>query len=345
MRQRSFITLAAALAFLLLGSVAVYAYDSSHDDQIADGVKAGGVNIGGMRTSAARAKVRRELGARLNRPLYAVYHGQRFQLTPAQARVRIDVKRMVGEALQKSRDGNVLSRTVRGVLGGTVRADIPVEASYSKTAVAKLVRRVERGLNRRAQDASIDFSTGSLQRVKARKGRRVNGAALRQDVESALSLPNGDRTVSVSAVSTKPRVSTRQLTSKYGTVITINRGAFQLTLYKKLNRVKTYTIAVGRQGLETPAGEYTVQDKQYNPSWHVPNSSWAGSLAGQVIPPGPQDPLKARWIGITGGAGIHGTTDVGSLGTSASHGCIRMAIPDVIELFDRTPYGSKIFIH
>ena len=48
----------------------------------------------------------------------------------------------------------------------------------------------------------------------------------------------------------------------------------------------SYTIAVGRQGLETPAGEYTVQDKQINPSWHVPNSSWAGKLAGQVIPPG-----------------------------------------------------------
>ena len=85
-------------------------------------------------------------------------------------------------------------------------------------------------------------------------------------------------------------------------------------------------------------------DKQINPSWHVPMSSWAGKLAGQVIPPGPADPLKARWIGITGGAGIHGTEDVGSLGSAASHGCIRMAIPDVIELFDRTPYGSKIFI-
>ena len=62
-------------------------------------------------------------------------------------------------------------------------------------------------------------------------------------------------------------------------------------------------------------------------------------------PPGPQDPLKARWIGIVDGAGIHGTEDIGSLGSSASHGCIRMAIPDVIELYGRTPYGSKIFIH
>jgi lipoprotein-anchoring transpeptidase ErfK/SrfK len=89
---------------------------------------------------------------------------------------------------------------------------------------------------------------------------------------------------------------------------------------------------------------YTVQDKQVDPSWHVPNSAWAGSLAGRVIPPGPDDPLKARWIGITGGSGIHGTEEVGSLGSAASHGCIRMAIPDVIALYDRVPYGSKIYV-
>jgi lipoprotein-anchoring transpeptidase ErfK/SrfK len=63
-----------------------------------------------------------------------------------------------------------------------------------------------------------------------------------------------------------------------------------------------------------------------------------------VIPPGPQDPIKARWIGITGGAGIHGTLESASLGSAASHGCIRMAIPDVIELFDRVPYGSLIYV-
>jgi len=60
-RQRSFVILVAAVAFLLVGSVGVYAYDSSRDDQIANGVKAGGVDIGGLKTSAARAKLRRML--------------------------------------------------------------------------------------------------------------------------------------------------------------------------------------------------------------------------------------------------------------------------------------------
>jgi lipoprotein-anchoring transpeptidase ErfK/SrfK len=345
MRHRSFVTLTVTIAILLFGSVAVYAYDSSHEDQIANGVKAGGIDIGGMKVSAARVKVRRELRARLNRPLDAVYHGRRFELTPREIRMRIDVKGMVADALNKSRAGNLISRTVRGVFGGKVNADIPVQATYSDRAVVALVKHVRARLNRRAQDASIDFSGGTLQHVKAQKGRVVKAVALRQDLENALAQPGGNRTVQITAVSTNPKVSTHELAAKYSTVITINRGAYQLTLYKHLKQVKTYPIAVGRQGLETPAGEYTVQDKQINPSWHVPNSSWAGSLAGQVIPPGPQDPIKARWIGVAGGAGIHGTVDTGSLGTSASHGCIRMSIPDVIELYDQTPYGSEIFIH
>ena len=345
MRQRSFIILAATIAALLFGSVAVYAYDASHDDQIADGVRAGGVDIGGMKTAAARAKLERELTPRLARPLYATYHGVRFGLSPRTAKLRIDARRMVDDALDRSRDGNILSRTVRGVFGGKVHADVPVEASYSRLAVARLVKRVELRLNRPARDATLDFSTGSLERVKARKGRVVRASALRSDVENALFQPSDDRTVAITVTSTKPKVTTAQLVDRFPTVIAINRSSYQLALYKHLKRVKTYTIAVGRQGLETPAGEYTVQDKQINPSWHVPNSSWAGSLAGRVIPPGPEDPLKARWIGIVDGAGIHGTDDVGSLGSNASHGCIRMAIPDVIELYDRTPYGSKIFIH
>ena len=146
------------------------------------------------------------------------------------------------------------------------------------------------------------------------------------------------------ARTTAPKVRTSQLVDRYPTVITVDRANFRLRLFKRLKLVKTYTIAVGRQGLETPAGVYTVNDKQVDPAWHVPEQHWAGDLAGKVIPPGPPNPIKARWMGIYDGAGIHGTDEIGSLGSAASHGCIRMAIPDVIDLYDRRPYGSTIYI-
>src|SRR6185436_4080160 len=115
--------------------------------------------------------------------------------------------------------------------------------------------------------------------------------------------------------------------------------------FKDLRVAKTYKIAVGQAGLETPAGLYHVQDKAVNPAWHVPKRPWAGDLAGKVIPGGvPENPLKARWLGIYAGAGIHGTADVGSLGSAASHGCIRMAVLDVEELYDKVPVQAPVYI-
>ena len=126
-----------------------------------------------------------------------------------------------------------------------------------------------------------------------------------------------------------PRWWTSSLERRYRTMILVSRETFTLRLFKRLKLVKTYRIAVGRAGLETPAGFYEINDKQVNPSWHVPLSAWAGPLAGQIIPPGPADPIKSRWLGFYNGAGIHGTADTWSLGSAASHGCVRMAIPDV----------------
>ena len=64
-----------------------------------------------------------------------------------------------------------------------------------------------------------------------------------------------------------------------------------------------------------------------------------------MVPGGiPENPLKARWLGIFAGAGIHGTDELGSLGTAASHGCVRMAIPDVIELYDQVAVRTPVYI-
>jgi lipoprotein-anchoring transpeptidase ErfK/SrfK len=135
-------------------------------------------------------------------------------------------------------------------------------------------------------------------------------------------------------------VTTDELAQEYPVYLTLDRASFQLRLWENLKLAKTYTVAVGQQGLETPAGTYTIDDKQVDPYWHVPDSAWAG----EVIPPGPENPLQARWMGFYNGAGIHGTSDIGSLGTAASHGCVRMSVPDVIELYDQVPLGTPIYV-
>ena len=107
----------------------------------------------------------------------------------------------------------------------------------------------------------------------------------------------------------KPEVTTDELAQQYPGYITIDRAGFQLRLFKNLKLAKTYTIAVGQAGPRDPRRAVHDRDKQVNPTWHVPDSAWAGDLAGKVIPPGPDNPLQARWMGFNGGAGIHGTSE------------------------------------
>jgi len=344
MRQRSFIVVAVVLAALILGAVAVYAYDKTQNDVIANGVTAGGVDIGGMHSGKARTTLQRELVGALNRPVVVTSAGHRFKLSPTKAAVHVDVDSMIKQALSASHRGDIFTRAARAITGGSVHAHIPIAVTYSHPAVTRLVRRVQKRVNRAPVDATIGFSGGGVQKIDSRTGRAVETQSLTSEIGAELVQPTADHRVRAPVQITKPKVTTHELAQRYPRVITIDRSAFHLTLYVNLKPAKTYLIAVGMQGLETPAGRYNIEDKETNPSWHVPNSSWAGKLAGQTIPPGPQDPIKARWMGIANGAGIHGTAETGSLGTAGSHGCIRMAIPDVIELFDRVQVGDPVFI-
>jgi lipoprotein-anchoring transpeptidase ErfK/SrfK len=344
MRQRSFIVVAIAVALLVVGAVGVYAYDKTRDDVIAKGVSAGGVDLSGMHPAEARTALQRQLAEPLNEPVVARRGGHHWKLSAARAKVHVDVDSMVERALAESRKGSLISRTTRSITGGSVNARIPVEITYSHRAIGRFAKAVKRHIDQPARDASISFSGGQVVKVDSQTGRSADAGALESAVEKDLVEPTSDHRVRVPVTATKAKVTTADLAERYPRVIAVNRSGFELTLYSHLKVEKTYRIAVGRQGLETPAGEYNIQDKQVNPSWHVPNSAWAGDLAGKVIPPGPQDPIKARWMGIAGGAGIHGTEEVGSLGSAASHGCIRMAIPDVIDLFDRVQTGDPVFI-
>ena len=153
------------------------------------------------------------------------------------------------------------------------------------------------------------------------------------------------RTLRSKIVVDHPETTKRTLQRRYPTVLTVDRDGLRLRLFKRLKISKRYSIAIGAAGFDTPTGLFTIQSKQVDPVWHVPNSDWAGSLAGQTIPGGaPNNPLKARWLGVNGSVGIHGTAEDWSIGTRASHGCIRMHVSDVMDLFDRVSVGTPVLI-
>ncbi len=344
MRSRSFIAVAAVIVALLVGAGAVLAYDSAQRHTIANGITVGGVKIGGLSDARARARLTAAYRAKLAQPLVLHLHHRRFVLTPNAARVSVSVQESVQQALDRSRADNIFVRVMRSVTDGEIRANIDPQIRYSEAAVRRLVARVTRTLNQPAHDASISFSGESIGETTSTTGIAVRSSQLTATIDAALADPAAHRGIAIPVTRTRPKVTSAQIAAKFPTIITVDRSTFRLRLWKHLRLVKAYSIAVGMAGLETPDGLYHVQDKEVNPSWHVPNSAWAGSLAGQTIPPGPADPIKARWMGIFNGAGIHGTDELSSLGSAASHGCIRMAIPDVIELYDQTPVGTPVYI-
>jgi lipoprotein-anchoring transpeptidase ErfK/SrfK len=343
MRHRSFILVAVLLLLLVGGAVAAYAYDSARKDRIAEGVTVAGTDVGGMTAAQAQRVLVRDLKEPLEQPIAVVYKGKRFNLSAEDAGVTADIGGMVDEAIAKSREGNIISRVARDLTGGEETAQVSPRVSYSEQAVAKLVRRVKRKLDRPARDAEVNFP--SLEEVKEQPGVRVKAKALKLRIQQALTVPGVDRRVKATVATIQPKVTQAELAEKYPVLLVADRSSFQLRLYKNLQLQKQYTVAVGALGFDTPAGMYHIQNKAVDPAWSVPNSDWAGDLAGTVVPGGvPENPLKERWLGIYDGAGIHGTDQTYSLGTAASHGCIRMAIPDVIELYDQVPVGAPIYI-
>jgi lipoprotein-anchoring transpeptidase ErfK/SrfK len=340
-----FILGAVAVLLLIGGSIAVYAYDSGRRDRIADGVTVAGIDVGGMRRADATRLVQQRLADPLDRPIIVRANGRRFRLTAHRAEVTTDVRGMVAEAVAASREGNLIQRSWRNLTGGKVDKAVALKMSYNDAAVRRLVRRVTRATDRAPKDASVTPSVGGLQTVPSKEGIAVQRGNLQRRIERALSTPTARRLVVARTRILMPAVTTDKLAERYPWYIVINRPAFRLTVYDHLRLRKSYTVAVGQVGLETPAGLYHVQNKAVNPAWHVPNSAWAGALAGKTIAgDDPSNPLKARWLGIFNGAGIHGTDNIASLGSAASHGCIRMAIPDVIELYNEVPVGAPVYI-
>jgi len=347
MRRSHLIISVAGIVLVLALAGSVYAYDSRRSDTIAKGVKVGTVDVGGLTAASAKAKLRTQLVSRLQRPLVLVAGETEFPLSAREAKIAANIDEMVADAVKRGREGSIVTRTLRGITGDEVKASVTPDVAYSDAAIQRIVDKVRVRMTRKPVEADISIHGQRVEVRKSRIGLSVDSKALKPQVARALVTDVDDnRAVRVALKKTKPKTTTQELAKKYPVVLTVDRSHFRITLYRKLKKVVSYPIAVGVAGLNTPVGRYNIVNKAINPAWSVPSSPWAGSLAGQVIPGGiASNPLKARWLGIADGVGVHGTSDRGSIGSNASHGCIRMLVEDVIKLYERVPVGTPIFIN
>jgi len=333
-----------ALLALLAGGAALY--DSTRADRLAPGIRVGGVDIGGLDLAAAKRLVHDRAVAPKQRTLRVRTRAKTFVLSPAELRVRADVDEALERALTDSRTGWFGARVLRDARGAEVRESIPLTTRYAKGVLPRLVAEVAAFTYVAPVDAAVQPDSDGLERVPSRIGSRIDTQALHRSLERAAQNGSRPADITVTTMPVAPKVTEESLAKRYPAYIVVDRKDHVLRFYENLKPARSWPIAVGRAGLETPAGLYDIQWKETNPTWRVPNSEWAGDLAGKTIPPGPDNPIKARWMAFNGGAGIHGIdpSAYSSIGTDASHGCVRMRIPDVISLYARSPVGTPVYV-
>jgi lipoprotein-anchoring transpeptidase ErfK/SrfK len=341
-----FFVLGLLAVLLALAAAAAYAYDQSRSDRIAPGVKIGGVDVGGLSTDAAHDRLMARAVEPRRRTLRVHAGAHTFTLPAKTSRITADVDVALDRALADSRKGWLGARVAHALTDKRVDESLSLRIHYAPGVVARLTERVAAAVRRSPVDASVKPSASGLSVHESHRGRALDAAALKGKLAASLTSARRPSTITATTHPIAPSVSTAELASKYPAYIVIDRHSHTLRFFQHLEPSRSYPIAVGKQGLETPSGLYDVQWKETNPSWHVPNSPWAGDLAGKTIPPGPDDPIKARWMAFNGGAGIHGIdpSEYGSIGHDASHGCVRMRIPDVISLYAHTPVHTPVFV-
>lgn len=123
--------------------------------------------------------------------------------------------------------------------------------------------------------------------------------------------------------------------------LVLRLGERQVHVWKGDRHIASYPVAIGRDGWETPTGQFEVLQMISNPSWEHP-------FTRQVIPPGEDNPLGVRWIGFwTDGnnfIGFHGTPNPNLIGQAVSHGCVRMRNTDIVELFEQVDLGTHVTV-
>jgi lipoprotein-anchoring transpeptidase ErfK/SrfK len=310
-------TLAAIVAAAGLACAAAPASERTHT--IPFGVAVAGLRVGGLSAEPARATIE----AAFARPITVIGNGRRTTIDPDRVGARLDVDAAVASAL-----------------AATPRSLIALPLSYSVAGVRRVVTALARRVNRAAVPARVVGADGSGPVfAAARPGLAVDERTMRAAVGQLLR----DGTRQPLQLLTRPVPPSRTV-ANFGPVIVVTRGANTLRLYDGRRLVRTFRVATGQAVYPTPSGIWRVADKQRNPWWYPPTyDDWAKGL--KPVPPGPSNPLGTRWMGLNApGVGIHGTDAPTSIGYSASHGCIRMHVPDAEWLFERVHVGTPVVI-
>ncbi len=318
---------------------AAYRYDLASSSRILPGVSISGVDVGGMTRDEAVRTVSAKIDLSLSSDLLVQAAGKSWHVTPASLGMHADVEGAVDRALAIADSMSFISRVYHRIADRPVKRAVEVGYAYDAARIQAFVEQTAEAVDEPAVDAAIELVDGRLVKQHARDGRALKTGLAAARIRAALSQHLASVTIPVRRV--EPEVTDSAL----GRTIVVNLSENHLYFYKGLKVDRDYPVATAKPGYVTPAGTWEVVNKVENPTWVNPAPDGWGAGEPLVIPPGPGNPLGTRALYLSApGIRIHGTYDSGSIGTYASHGCIRMFISDSEELFPLVPIGTKVII-
>jgi lipoprotein-anchoring transpeptidase ErfK/SrfK len=292
---------------------------------VAQGVSIAEVPVGGLTAAAAKQAVIAQHVAPRRVPLLVTFRGRRLVVNPVKAGYVADVDYAVQAAMLFGRSRPVPST---GVV-------VPLREKVNTARLRAIIAARARKYDLAPRDAALTFSGAKPVVRKPRVGIVVDRPAALKALAPAIVAR--DR-----AAYALPSKRVAPAVTSVGAAVIIERDRFRLTVWRA-GHTHSYPIAVGQPAYPTPSGLYRIVTKQTNPTWFPPDSPWAAGLG--PVPPGVDNPLGTRWMGTSApGIGIHGTPISGSIGTRASHGCIRMYIGDAERVYDQVEIGTPVLI-
>ena len=332
-------------AVLILAAGAATAavrFDASERKVVLQGITVGGVALDGMEFGEARQRLHDRFDKPLDRKIATYVNDVRHEsVTPRELGVSTNVDEVYKKAVALHGDLPTWKRIWYRITGMSVGHDLVVKTSFDEAKTKDFVAKLAKSVNRPPKDASVSLVGGS-----PKIAPEVPGVAL--DEKGAVkaikeSLASRRSTVRFGTTSVPAQVERSDIKN----VLVVKVGENKLYHYVGEQHVKTYDVATGLPKYPTPFGQFRIVNKRFMPTWVNPakgRGQWGENLPAR-IPPGPSNPLGTRAMDLNSrGIRIHGTSNVGSIGFNASHGCIRMRMSDVEELFSLVDVGTPVII-
>ena len=318
---------------------AAYRYDSSVSDRILPGVSIAGVDVSEMTRSEAVREVTARAQETLTAQLAVDAGDHTWVVTPGALGMSADVEGAVDRAFALATDLSLVSRVYHRVADEPLDESLDLTFAYDDGKVLAFVEQVREEVAIPAVDARFALVDDELVMRRPKTGQELQARLAAARIRGALEARAAEVQIPLRVI--EPEITTSAL----GKTIVVDLSENALRLFEGFKVAKDYPVATAAAGYVTPVGTWQIIEKRENPTWYNPAlDSWGADLPA-VISPGPSNPLGTRALYLNSpGIRIHGTSNSASIGTYASHGCIRMYISDSEELYPLVPVGTRVII-